>query len=251
MPTASDACVAEALRWTNLAAEWEQARKPELWEDRPPTELAVVVFYDPTLDLAERAVRWGHELTDGSLPSLALFAAALATVEGEAWGSGAGDVAVRAYESRRFLLGDRIIHWAVPWLDAMGRCYPERREPAHRDRDLLLEMGDDTRVAPLMSRREGLVLEGEDSYGVMEVERDQHRWLSSLWSGHLMLEATWASLAGVPGSGGGAEKSESLSLLYEIAAHRWRATADRHPGSAQIWWDLSQRAESTSWRLAR
>ena len=37
------------------------------------------------------------------------------------------------------LTSDRLIHWAVPWLDAAGRCYPSHRHRAHQARDVLLE----------------------------------------------------------------------------------------------------------------
>ncbi|REK15591.1 MAG: hypothetical protein DWQ40_10175 [Actinobacteria bacterium] len=212
-----------------------------VWEDRPPTEKAVIRYFDPVHDLATKAERSGYQLDDASLPSLARFAADLAESEGRHWASGDADLATRAYEARRFLVGDRVIHWAVPWLDAVGRCYPGFREDAHADRDALLEIADEMRVEPVIPGQEGLVLEGEDAFGRIEPVDDLRRWLTSLWSGHLILKATWTSLR----SEGDEPTLDDLALLYEAAAPRWRGVAQRHPGSAQIWIDLATRAERT------
>lgn len=246
MPTASERSSAEARRWNELAKRWAQEEAPTIWKDRLPTEKAVVRYFDPVEDLADKAGRSGYQLEDASLPSLALFAADLAESEGHHWENGDADLATRAYEERRFLVGDRIIHWAVPWLDAVGRCYPDFRADAHADRDFLLEVGDEMRVEPLIPGQEGLVLDGEDSFGRTEPVEEMSRWLSSLWSGHLMLDATWASLR----SEGVEPALDVLALLYEAARSRWRGVADRHPGSAQIWADLSTRASRTSVLLA-
>jgi hypothetical protein len=242
MPTASDRSFAEARRWSSLARRWGQEQAPVVWNDRPPTEKAVVRYFDPVEDLADKARRSGHQLDDVSLPSLAKFASGLAESEGNHWANGDADLATRAYEARRFLIGDRIIHWAVPWLDAVGRCYPGFREDAHADRDFLLEIADEMRVEPVIPGREGLVLEGEDAFGRTEPRDEMEDWLSSLWSGHLMLDATWVSLR----SEGDEPGFEDLAFLYEAAASRWRGVAGRHPGSAQIWIDLSARASSTA-----
>lgn len=247
MPTASERSFVEARRWNGLAKRWTQDETPAIWEDRPPTEKAVIRYFDPVEDLEEKASRSNYELEDTSLPSLARFAAELADSEGRHWASGDADLATRAYEARRFLVGDRIIHWAVPWLDAVGRCYPDLREDAHRDRDFLLEVADEMRVEPVMPGQEGLVLEGEDAFGRIELIDDKARWLSSLWSGHLILKATWESLR----SEGGEPTIEEMSLLYEAAASRWRGVARRHAGSAQIWSDLAARAGRTADLLSK
>jgi len=246
MPTASERSFTEARRWSGLAKRWARDETPTFWDDRPPTEKAVIRYFDPVEDLATKAERSGHELEDSSLPSLARFAADLAESEGHHWANGDADLATRAYEARRFLVGDRIIHWAVPWLDAVGRCYPDLREDAHADRDLLLEIADEMRVAPVIPGQEGLVLDGEDAFGRIELVDDLRRWLSSLWSGHLTLQATWESLR----SEGGEPALDDLALLYEAATSRWRGVAGKHPGSAQIWLDLSARARRTSNLLA-
>lgn len=246
MPTASETSFEESGRWAELAERWSKDRSVRLWNDRPPTEKAVVVYFDPQEDLKSKARRSGHELGDCSLPDLARFAAALARSEGGHWAADEPDLATRAYENRRFLVGDRVVHWAVPWLDAVGRCYPDTRDEAHSDRDFLLAVADEMRVEPILPGRVGLVIDGEDSFGRMEAVGGIDRWLSSLWSGHLMLDATWASLR----SRGAEPTSEELALVYEIAEHRWRGLAERHPGSAQIWLDLAARARRTAGSLA-
>jgi len=233
MPTASER--------SGLAKRWAQSETPAIWEDRPPTEKAVIRYFDPVEDLASKAERSGYQLEDASLPSLALFAAELAESEGHHWSNGDADLATRSYEARRFIVGDRIIHWAVPWLDAVGRCYPDFREEAHADRDFLLEIADEMRVEPVIPGQEGLVLQGEDAFGRTELIDDKTRWLSSLWSGHLLLKATWKSLR----SEGTEPTFEDLALLYEAAALRWQGVARRHDGSAQIWIDLAARARRT------
>lgn len=225
-----------------MAKRWVREETPKIWDDRPPTEKAVILYFDPVEDLDERARRSSYHLDDASFPALARFAAALAESEGRHWASGDADVATRAYEARRFLVGDRIIHWAVPWLDAVGRCHAVFRDDAHADRDFLLQVADEMRVDPLTPGREGLVIEGEDAFGRVEFVDDMSQWLSSLWSGHLLLDATWASLR----SEGSEPSLEDLALLYETAASRWQGVAGRHPGSARIWTDLAARADRTS-----
>ena len=246
MPTASERSLAEARRWAGLAKRWSREEADVLWDDRPPTERDVIRYFDPIEDLAEKARRSGYQLEDPSLPSLAGFAGDLADSEGRHWRDGDADLATRAYEARRFLVGDRIIHWAVPWLDAVGRCYPGFREDAHGDRDFLLEVADEMRVEPLLPGREGLVVEGEDTFGRIQLVDGLSQWLRSLWSGHLMLEATRASLR----SEGTDPSLQTLALLYEVSASRWLGVAERHSGSAQIWTDLAARAQGTAQLLA-
>ena len=233
MPTASERALSEAADWQRLAGHWDSEETPDVWADRPPREKDVVVFYDPGEDLNKRVGDWGHRLPDHDLASLAGFAAALARTEAEGWDSGAGDIATRAYEARRFLLGDRVLHWAVPWLDAVGQSYARYRDHAHTDRDFLLNLADEMRVAPTIPGREGLVAEGEDSFGPLDTNADRDAWVSSLWSGDLTLRPTG-----------------DLATTYESAATRWRAFAVRHPGSAQIWTDLADRATTTAAILA-
>jgi hypothetical protein len=234
MPTATETSVEEAARWSELAADWRQQVAPELWAVRPPTERDVVVHFDPFSDLQRKAAAWGHHLENQDVTSLALFAAALARVEADGWSSDVPDLAVRAYEARRLLLADRIIHWAVPWFDAVRRSYPQYQKRAKRDRDFLLTLGDEMRVAPRLPGREGLVLDGEDSLGPLDIPSPDG-WPRSLWSGDVLLSHVDCD----------------LKRHYENASRWWRKLADRHPGSAQIWMDMGDRARRTSQRVHR
>ena len=232
MPTATERALTEKELWAGLVDHWSQAAVPDLWADRSPTEVGIVVFYDPADDLSRRASEWGHELPGQDLSSLASFAAGLATAEADGWETGARDIATRAYEARKLLLADRIIHWAVPWLDTMGRAHDSHRETAHSDRDILLAFGGEMRVAPLTPGREGLHVEGEDSFGPLDHnQRNLPDWIRSVWSGAIVSRA---------------DSSTDLVGLFEDAASRWSQLASNHPGSAQLWVDLSGRATRTS-----
>jgi hypothetical protein len=240
-PTEASAAVIaerEARWWARTADRWSGTACPELWADRPATEAAVVLFHDPAADLERRADRWGHSLSDHGLDALAEFAAGLAAAEGEAWRSGHSDVAVRAFEDRRFLLADRILHWAVPWLETVGRCYPEQRKEAHADREGLLDVAETMRAAPRLAGPEGVYPSGEDAFGPTELDVPLARWMESVWSGSLILDATRRSM--------GDPDSETLVTLYEVDAARWRRLAVRYPGSAALWHDLGDRAEATA-----
>lgn len=234
MLTASERARVEADQWAELAEHWTPAKAPELWADRAPTEKATVIFYDPSQDIARRAGDWGHELESDDLSSLALFAAGLAVAEEHGWNEGTPDIATRAYEARKFLLGDRIAHWAIPWLDAVGRGYPRYRDPAQLDRDHLLRLADETRIAPALPGSEGILMEGEDSYGPTDPGDRWPEWTGSLWSGAVVLRAN-------PSSG--------RVDLYEQAVKRWARLGAEHAGSAQLWLDLSERAAGTAARL--
>ena len=232
MPTATERATAEKNRWALLSQHWKRSAVPDLWDDRPPTEKDVIRFHDPQQDLTKRASDWGYDLPGFDLSSLATFAAGLASAEAEGWDLEKPDIATRAYEARRFLLGDRIIHWAVPWLDTVGRHYPDHRETANSDRDILLDLADDARVAPVLPGREGIRMTGEDSYGPIQRTQPLERWLSSLWSGAVLL-------------GDDIHSAVSLAVVYRTEAGRWSAMAQRYPGTAEIWEDLSLRATTT------
>ena len=193
MPTASSAARTESLRWVELA---ERNR-------HSPTEKEIVVVHDPAADLQRRAHEWGYVLEGFALSSLAEFAGALAHTEAEAWDDGSLDVATRAFDARRRLLGDRIIHWAVPWLLAIG---------ADEDARFLLEVGDEMRVAPSLTGHEGLMVSGEDSFGPLGQR-------GGIWSG-------WV----------GEDKRPDDLVRF------WTDLAGSHPGSARLWYDLAARA---------
>lgn len=232
MPTATERAQAEKLRWVEVSEHWTRSATPDLWDDRPPIEKDVIRFHDPHRDLTKRAGDWGYELPGDDLPALASFAAGLASAEADGWKMEKPDLATRAYESRRFLLADRLIHWAVPWLDAVGRTYPNYQEPAHADRDMLLDLGDEGRVAPSLPGREGIRVTGEDSFGPIQQDRPLQEWSSSLWSGVVLL-------------GCDLEATANLAGLYELASTRWADLATLHPGTAEFWEDLSLRATTT------
>jgi hypothetical protein len=259
MPTrpneATAAAAAEAVVWIELTREWTPARHPGLWDDLPPTESDVVRYYQPDQDLERRARYWGYEFGDRDLADLCRLGAALANAEAEAWEQDEPHIATRAYADRRFLLGDRLLHWSVPWLDAAARCHPEEREIAEPARLRLLELGDRLRPAPaLTAGAEGLFAPGEDSYGPAEPPVSAADYLLSVWSGRVVMKATLDSLGGtslpdrkVPAEWlTQADRRQLLQVMYEVAAPRWQRLALEHPGSARLWLDLADRAAATS-----
>ena len=144
-----------------------------------------VTGFDPTRDLARRAGPWDHRFPTVHLPDVVAFGVALADVEIGAWERDDPVVATRAYEARRFLLSDRILHWVVPLSFASGHAL------AAELRAGLLELGDVHRPAPILAGHEGLFPPGEDSYG--PVDRPLRVSLAP--------PATWLELAGShPGS---------------------------------------------------
>ena len=243
--SAATAARVEAEQWIDLARRWRR----EVWDDVVPSEHAVVGFFDPGSDLDRRARQWGHQFTGYQLADLAAFSAGLAAAEADGWESGDHPLATRAYTERRMLLGDRLLHWAVPWLDAMGRCYPPQREVAFESREVLLGFGDRLRPAPVLTGAEGLAPPGEDSFGPTGIDADLERYLRSVWSGLVVLDATVRSLTGDEDAAdlvGDPGLERDLATLYNVAAARWRGIADHHPGSARLWTDLAHRAERTA-----
>ncbi len=256
MPTASETrAVDEARAWSELC---DVVAPVERTVAQPAGTERDVTGHDPAQDLARRAGRWGFVFPTHGLGDLLRFAAGLASAEAEAWAEDRPHHATRAFEDRRFLVGDRMLHWAVPWLDAAGRCHTELRWPAHDGRNRLLELGDRLRIAPALTGREGLVPPGEDAFGPLADERPLHRVLSVLGSGIVLFPATLTSLRGTPVVGREVPRSwledarfrSDLRVVYEVAAGRWRSTAATHPGSARLWLDLAERADRTASRLA-
>ncbi|GMQ86502.1 MAG: hypothetical protein BMS9Abin07_2081 [Acidimicrobiia bacterium] len=253
MPTASERSAAEAEFWRGLCHRWRPESAPDIYADLPPGEHAVVLFYDPAGDLRRRTADWGFTLSRPHLDELARFAATLAETEAGAWADDVPDLAMHAYDSRRLLLGDRIAHWAVPWLDAVGRAYPETA--AKRDRDAILELGDAMRIAPALTGSEGLSVPGEDTFGPLEATEPLARHLCSLWSGRVLLDGDEGISKGPARELDAIRVAEpafreALATRYETAARRWRVLAEAHPGSAALWRDLGNRAEHTMHILA-
>jgi len=238
----------EASRWLEVADG-----VPGGWDDVAPTEAAVIGFHDPGDDLERRARRWSHRLPDHSLGSLAAFAAGLARAEADAWERDEPHIATQAYEDRRFLAGDRIMHWAVPWLDAAGRCYPRHRATAHPARDRLLDIGDHLRPAPDLGVDSGLYEFGEDAFGPLAPIRVDPAGLRSLWSGAMLLDATLVSLMGhtdLAAASSDVSVIDDLSTLYSVSAARWSGLADAHQGSGALWGALAARALRTTLALS-
>ena len=245
MPTASEVAAAEAEGWARFI-HWDEHHVPEVHDDTPPLERVVVRFFDPAADLDRLAHQWDVDLTVPSLDRLAAFASMLAEREASAWNAGDADIAMRAFEGRRFLVGDRLVHWAVPWLDAVGRCYPVHRDMAHADRDWLLDVGDTMRVAPSIGSGEGLTLPGEDSFGPTAMREPGPGWMRSIWSGGLVLMATLRSMGLDLEDLEFAEMRSDFLYFYEAAAGRWRTMASNHPGTAALWADLAERASRSA-----
>ena len=196
-----------------------------------PAESEVAGF-DPRKDLDRRAARWGHRLESAELRELCRFAAGLAAAEAEAWEADDPTVATRAYEDRRFLAGDRMVAWAVPWAEAVGMS---------ELRDRLLALGDRLRLAPALVGHEGMVLPGEDSYGPVAPDRPWPDWLRSVLSGAVLT----GRLRADPTSG------PELSGVYRAASLRWADLAGAHSGTALLWSDLAARAARTAEAVTR
>lgn len=240
---------AEAELWIDLARGWRLTN----WDDVAPTEQAVVGFVDPGADLDRRASQWGHEFTGHELADIAAFCAGLAAAEADGWQRGDHPLATRAYTERRMLLGDRVLHWAVPWLDAIGRCYPELRGAAFSGRESLLDIADLSRPAPALTGSEGLAPPGEDSYGPIGIDADLGRYVRSVWSGLVLLDATVESVTGGEEQADLADagpQRRDLATLFGVVPARWRSLAGRHDGSARLWDDLAVRAERTAAALS-
>ena len=206
------------------------------WADLQPAEALVVDAYNPAPDLQRRAMSWSHEFLSGELPELLAFGAGLVAAGRDAAEGGFPDVAARALSDRRFLLGDRILHWAVPWLDAVGSVGEEAL-------GVLLLLGDHHRPAPELSGNEGLTAPGQDLFG----EHAQAP-LSSLLCGAVVLEFTAARWGCTRAQlRAGAFPPAAAAWLAE-RAERWEGLRQRHPGSAALWRDLAKRASASSIR---
>ncbi len=183
------------------------------------TELAVTEF-DPGPDLARRAKRWSHRFEDHSAVSLAAFAAGLAVLESDAWKRDDPIIATQALSDRRFLFGDRIVHWLVPVLLAMAED-----SVAASLADELLELGDRHRPAPALTGSEGLYPPGHDSIGPMVESLDVAPLLNGWIADRADIE------------------------VFRKAGGRWRTCAERHPGTSRLWLDLAARCDASAARV--
>ena len=212
-----------------------------------------VTGIDIAEDLARRADRWGYRFPDLGLAEIARFAAALSVMEAEAWQRDDAIVATQAFDDRRFLFSDRVVHWAVPWSDVAGRCHPSLRSEGDRLRDVLLDLGERLRPAPLLTGSEGLHPPGEDSFGPTRPMVGLAAALTSLHCGTVIFEATAQSLTGAAHGRDFTPEELSdpwlradLASLFENAAARWRRLGEEHPGTERLWRDLARRADATS-----
>lgn len=174
------------------------ARDREAWQrllaaadTHLPTAREVdVTGFDPRPDLDRRARWWGHRFATPVLPEVLAFGVALAGAEVDAWRADDPVVATRAFADRRFLFGDRLIHWVVPLTYAVG---------ASEIRAEFLGLGDRLRPAPLLSGDEGIHPPGEDSFGLLEVALrvelgPPERW-RNLQAAHPGTARLWRDLA--------------------------------------------------------
>ena len=219
MTAASERAACEADQWIELA-EWLESILS--FGVKPATELSLTGF-DPAADLARRTRRWSYALPDSSASAIATYAAGLARSESEAWSRDDPVVATQALSDRRFLLGDRFIHWVVPWLLPTALGSGGAASLADEIVGRLLELGDQHRPAPAMTGNEGLFPPGHDSIGPFPADVDP----TSLLSG-------WVFVEGL--------SYHDARDEYRKAALLWREMAVSHPGTAQLWADLASRA---------
>lgn len=183
MSTAFDAAERDLADWHRLLEGAETA----LADAREVT----VTGFDPSEDLDRRGRWWSHRFPSDHLPDVVAFGVALAAAEADAWRTNDPVVATRAFEDRRFLLSDRLIHWLVPLTYVTKGADPVRAG--------LLVLGDRLRVAPLLTGDEGIHPPGEDSFGPvgtplrLDIGPPQ-RWLG-LQDAHPGTARLWRDLA--------------------------------------------------------
>ena len=256
---AAEAAAQEAKTWIDLSNQWQGDAHFHIWDDVPGSELAVIALYDPAKDLGRRMAVWSYPVAELDFSDVARFASGLAQAESDAWANDQPHVATRAYAERRFLVGDRILHWAIPWLDAIERSHPDRADDAASTKEQLLAIGDRMRPAPALTGSEGLVVPGFDGYGPLTPDVPLDEFLLSLWSGSLLTKADIASSRNshvnrrhLPADWlKDAETRSGLANHYNRAALKWESLAVVHVGTSQLWLDLASRARNTArWMAA-
>lgn len=211
--TATERAASEAEFWRDVATSLSGA------EHRYPMTEQSVTGFDPSDDLAKRARRWSYQFDDHTAVALATFAAGLAAAEAEAWSRDDPIIATQALSDRRFLFGDRIVHWLVPVLLAADDV------PASELAEQLLALGDRHRPAPALTGTEGLYPPGHDSIGRLVDSIDEAPLLNGWVAEDVDVEG------------------------YERAAELWRSFAEQHPGTARLWLDLAARCELSAARV--
>lgn len=218
--------------WVEAARSAEEFLKS--WDDLRPAEALVMDVHNPAPDLQRRAMQWSHEFRTGELPEVLAFGAGLVGAELEAGERGQPDLVAKARSDRRFLLGDRILHWAVPWLEEAG---------IDQVKATILHLGDHHRPEPELTGSEGLTVPGEDRFGSLAPAP-----LSSLLCGGVVLGSTageWGTTRADLRAG--VFPAEAREWLQQ-RAERWERLRAHHPGSAALWRDLARRARATAER---
>ncbi len=216
-----------------------------------PIERTIVGGFDPTRLLVAAMDRWDYRPRTFHLPELARFGSYLAAVHADAIASGDNRLATGSKAALRRLLADRVLHWSVPWLDAIVRSEPPAAALARDARDLLLSLAETHRAAPVPEGSEGLLVPGFDGYG--PVETDLADSLATLRCGDVLglpvLQAIGVSgPVTVPLS---THHALALGRHFLTVEQRWDHLAGRFPGSAQYWRDLAGRARFSAQRVLR
>ena len=238
MPIAPESPAADRVR--REAASWlELADIASQIADGPrATEASIMKTYDPGPDLEKRASFWGHRLDDHTVVAISLFAGGLAAAEADAWADDVPDVAARAATERRFLVADRLIHWAVPWL------YTRPDDSiVHRVLSRLNALSDPLRIAPLVSGNEGITAPGEDRYGPLPPPLSP---VGSLLIGDVIpYEVVSKERSGSAIDELSDEETVLIRHHLDGAATRWNSLIRTWPGSAALWTDLERRARDS------
>lgn len=250
MDAVASSLAGEASRWMRItriaAALVARGSMPE------PYELGIVGGFDPTRVLVATMEQWEYRPRTLLLPELVRFGGYLAAISADASMSGDETTARRSRAARRRLLADRIIHWAVPWLDAIVRSEPEVAASAREARDLLLELAETHRAAPVPEGSEGLLVPGFDGYG--PIHTDLAEALATLRCGDVLgapvLEMIGLGLTGysMPLT---TRQALALGRHFVTVQQRWDYLAGRAPGSSQYWRDLAGRARNTAQRVLK
>lgn len=240
----------EATRWMRVtrlsSALAARGSMPE------PYELGIVGGFDPTRALVSVMEQWDYRPRTLLLPELVRFGGYLAAISADAAENSDVATARRARTARRRLLADRIVHWAVPWLDAIVRSEPEVAMAAREARDILLGLAETHRAAPVPEGSEGLLVPGFDGYG--PIHTDLADTLSTLRCGDVLGEPVLESIGlGLSGYTLPLTTNQALALgrHFLTVQQRWDYLAGRAPGSSQYWRDLAGRARLTTQRVLK
>ncbi len=242
--------VGEATRWMRVARASAALAARGSMPD--PHELGIVGGFDPTRVLVSSMEQWDYRPRSLTLPELARFGGYLAAISADATTRGDDAGARRADIVRRRLLADRVVHWAVPWLDAIVRSEPAVAAAAQEARNLLLGLAETHQAAPVPKGSEGLLVPGFDSYG--PINTDLSDSLATLRCGDVLGRPVLESIGlGINGYAVPLTAHQALALgrHFMTVQRRWDYLAGRAPGSSQYWRDLAGRARLTTQRVLK